>query len=59
MNELNYDEIRELAIQKGVKDTKVSIGMWAKFNGYIKYKRIIKDNKFMWIYRKYQNDESN
>ena len=33
--------------------------MWAKFNGYIKYKRITKDNKFMWIYRKYQNDESN
>ena len=58
MNKIfTYDELRELAVKEGVSDNKISVGMWAKFNGYTRYKRKIKDNKVTWTYIKSQNDE--
>lgn len=33
---IDYSQIREIALQNGIDDNKVSIGMWAKMNGYIK-----------------------
>ena len=50
--ELTYEELRERAINEGIKDTKVSIGMWAKIKGYKKLYRKIINNKFTWIYIK-------
>lgn len=47
-----FDELRELAISEGIKDTKVSVGMWAKFKGYTRYKRRIIDNRIIWTYIK-------
>lgn len=46
--ELTYEELRERAINEGIKDTKVSIGMWAKIKGYKKLYRKIINNKFTW-----------
>lgn len=37
--ELTYAQVRELAIARYVDDNKISIGVWAKQNGYIKKKR--------------------
>ena len=39
-------------INEGIKDTKVSIGMWAKIKGYKKLYRKIINNKFTWVYIK-------
>lgn len=33
-NCLTYEDIRKIAVSYGVKDTKVSVGMWAKLNGF-------------------------
>lgn len=33
---LKFSDIRELALKEGVEDNKVSIGIWAKQNGYKK-----------------------
>lgn len=45
-----YKEIVTKAIKNGIPNNKVAVGMWAKLNGYIKIKRIIKDNKFTTLY---------
>lgn len=47
-----YNELREQAIKEGIADNKVSVGLWAKINGYYKAKREIRDNKFVWLYTK-------
>lgn len=47
-----YNELREQAIKEGIADNKVSVGLWAKINGYYKTKREIRDNKFVWLYTK-------
>lgn len=53
MNKLfTYEEIRQQAIKENIADNKVSIGLWAKISGYIKIKRVIKENKFIWLYSK-------
>lgn len=49
---ITFDELRELAVKEGIKDNKVSVGMWAKFNGYTRYKRKIRDNRIIWTYVK-------
>ncbi|MEE0590695.1 MAG: hypothetical protein UC738_11120 [Bacteroides stercoris] len=41
MRLLTYEEIREKALSQGVSDNKVSIGMWASLNGYIKTRKQI------------------
>lgn len=42
-NELiSYQDLRVLAVSQGVADNKVSIGIWARLNGY--YKKIKKEN---------------
>lgn len=35
-NLISYDELREIALQNGVKDNIRSVGKWAKENGYTK-----------------------
>lgn len=39
MEELTYEEIREKALKQGVPDTKLHIGLWAQFNGYVKQRK--------------------
>ena len=51
-NLLSYDDIRDLATKAGIADNKVSIGLWAKIKGFVKVKREIRNNKFVWLYRK-------
>ena len=36
MKELTYQEIRIKALKNNVRDNKLQIGMWSKFNGYMK-----------------------
>lgn len=55
--ELTYEQVRELAIARYVDDNKISIGVWAKQNGYIKKKRQ-KDNRVYTIYIKMNNDNA-
>lgn len=33
---MRYADIRKLALECGIKDNRVSVGMWANINGYIK-----------------------
>ena len=47
-----FEELREIAIKENVADNKVSIGLWAKIRGYKKAKREIRNNKFIYLYRK-------
>lgn len=56
--ELTYVQVRELAIAQYVDDNKISIGVWAKQNGYFKKKRQ-KDNRVYTIYIKMNNDKIN
>lgn len=56
--ELTYVQVRELAIAQHVDDNKISIGVWAKQNGYFKKKRQ-KDNRVYTIYIKMNNDKIN
>lgn len=55
--ELTYEQVRELAIARYVDDNKISIGVWAKQNGYIKKKRQ-KDNRVYTVYIKMNNDNA-
>ena len=41
-NYLTYQDIRKIALSYGVKDTKVSIGMWAKLNGFSNKRKMTK-----------------
>lgn len=36
---INYQDLRVLAVSQGVSDNKVSIGIWAKANGYYQIKK--------------------
>ena len=36
---ITYDELIELAKSKGIKPTKVSVGIWADQQGYIKIRK--------------------
>lgn len=56
--ELTYEQVRELAIAQYVDDNKISIGVWAKQNGYFKKKRQ-KDNRVYTAYIKMNNDNVN
>jgi len=38
---LTYNDIRALALRKGIADNKVSIGVWIKFCGYKKVRKQI------------------
>lgn len=39
---ISYDELRELALQNGIKDNIRSVGKWARENGYTKKIKYIK-----------------
>ena len=58
MNCLTFDQIRELAIKDNIPDNKVSIGVWAKYKGYIK-KRKQKHNKVSIMYCKDEQINNN
>lgn len=48
-----YNQIRQLAISRGVADNKVSIGIFAKLQGYVKIKKQInKERKIYYILEK-------
>ena len=49
---LTFDELREMAIKDGIADNKVSVGLWAKIKGYKRAMREIRNNKFVYLYRK-------
>ncbi len=53
----NYQQIRELALAQHVDDNKISIGVWAKQNGYFKRKRQ-RDNRVYTVYIKMSNDNT-
>lgn len=54
--ELTYEQVRELALAQHVDDNKISIGVWAKLNGYFKKKKQ-KENKVYTIYIKMSNNK--
>lgn len=47
-----FEELRDIATNENVADNKVSVGLWAKIKGYKKAKRVIRNNKFVYLYRK-------
>lgn len=49
--EFSYEQLRELALAQYVDDNKISIGVWAKLNGYSR-KRKQRANKVSTIYIK-------
>lgn len=50
MQLFTYEEIREKALLQGVSDNKVSIGMWASLNGYIKTRKQIRKKVYTVYY---------
>lgn len=56
--ELTYEQVRERAMAQYVDDNKISIGVWAKQNGYFKKKKQ-KDNRVYTVYIKMNNDNVN
>ncbi|SFL62129.1 hypothetical protein SAMN05216357_1355 [Porphyromonadaceae bacterium KH3CP3RA] len=57
-NLINYQDLRVLAVSQGVPDNKVSIGMWAKANGYYKMRKT-KDGKVTIYYYKMNELQEN
>lgn len=57
-NEFSFEELRELAMAQNVDDSKTTIGIWAKLNGFSK-KRKQKDNRVYTVYIKMNNNKSN
>ena len=52
MNEyLSYSQLRQLAILKGIKPTKVSVGIWADQQGYIKIRKQIDKKRNTFYYK--------
>ena len=41
MKYYTFNEVREIAIRNHSNDNKVSVGIWAKLNGYLKIKKQI------------------
>lgn len=56
--ELTFNQLRELALTQNVDDSKTTIGIWAKLNGYSK-KRRQRDNKVYTVYIKMSNNKFN
>lgn len=59
MQLLTYEEIREKALSQGISDNKVSIGMWASLNGYIKTRKQINKRVYTMYYAPQISDYQN
>jgi len=55
---LKYEEIKALALKDGCKDDKVSVGMWAKFHGYIKTRKQINKVVCIGYYKANETDNN-
>lgn len=52
MNEyLSYSQLRQLAILNGIKPTKVSVGIWANHQGYMKVRKQIDKVRTTYYYK--------
>ena len=49
MEEFTYEAIRVKALREGVKDTKLHVGIWAQFNGYMK-RRVHRNGRHYTVY---------
>lgn len=52
MEKLTYKQLREIAISQGLPDNKITIGIWAKLNGYIRHHIAKPDGKQWYFYTK-------
>lgn len=48
---LNFDEIAEMAANKGVHKDKVSVGIWAKQNGWQRTRKQINKKVYIAYYK--------
>jgi hypothetical protein len=55
MKELTYADIRKMALEHGIKDTRLHIGLWA-FDQYIKKRKMIQGKMYM-VYLPYHKPE--
>lgn len=55
MKYYTFNEVRKLAIKNNSKDNKVSVGIWAKLNGYIKIKKQIDKHRIILYIRTNDN----
>ena len=46
-----FEELKEIAKQQGIKPTKVSVGIWAYLNGYIKQRKQINKKRTNYYYK--------
>ena len=49
MKYYTFNEVREIAIKNHSKDNKVSVGIWAKLNGYLKIKKQMITSFLIWM----------
>ena len=54
-NFFSYDDIRNIALKNGIKDNKVSIGMWAKLNGFSNKRKMTKGKTQIIYFRDSKN----
>ena len=55
MKELTYADIRKMALEHGIKDTRLHIGLWAS-DQYIKKRNMIQGKMYM-VYLPYHKPE--
>ena len=55
MKELTYADIRKMALEHGIKDTRLHIGLWAS-DQYIKNRKLIQAKMYM-VYLPYHKPE--
>lgn len=48
---LTYQDIREIALRHGIKDNKVSIGIWANLFGFVKKRKMIKGTNYLFYFK--------
>lgn len=51
---LSYQELRKIALNEGVKDNKVSVGIWIKLNGFYKHHSVDQNRKSYYYYTQNQ-----
>ena len=55
MKELTYADIRKMALEHGIKDTRLHIGLWTS-DRYIKKRKMIQGRMYM-VYLPYHKPE--
>lgn len=51
MKYYTFDELKQIAFNNGITGNKVTIGIWARMNGYLKKKKQINKHRITYYFK--------